>query len=385
MESRANTAKSIMAYIKDTTKVLANPGLQPKVKNDVMALFHIMVYLKKRHLDDGPLQKYIIRRYVATMNGVVQIYPGCLLSPDMEPLRRPWFQKAMENPGRLVMTEPYLDAGGAGYIVTVSHTVFDSGKTKNAEKSVPIAIVSIDLTVGIVYKLIQESGPFCTDPNVKCFLMENHGFLVAHPSILEPSTNQNQRRALQHITHKESFVANDILHHRLFVQKKLCNNYFNRTNQRFYQFNVSMTEILTNVVNNERIKYQMAVIPGTNVFIGILNSTCDGGAFCPCSTVNRQCLNCMRMEQTYCECPCECPLAYFDSTALNATSIANEMDQQQQQQSTIDVCESESEDIPIVNLVPSDLDMNLKPCVTINCETYLTLSDCLGKYFPLRF
>ena len=31
----------------------------------------------------------------------------------------------MKYPGQVVLTAPYLDVGGAGYIVTISHTVFE--------------------------------------------------------------------------------------------------------------------------------------------------------------------------------------------------------------------------------------------------------------------
>ena len=31
----------------------------------------------------------------------------------------------MEYPGNVVVTSPYLDLGGAGYIVTVSHTIYE--------------------------------------------------------------------------------------------------------------------------------------------------------------------------------------------------------------------------------------------------------------------
>ena len=35
------------------------------------------------------------------------------------------YMRAMEYPGQAVLTAPYLDLGGAGYIVTVSHTIYD--------------------------------------------------------------------------------------------------------------------------------------------------------------------------------------------------------------------------------------------------------------------
>jgi len=34
------------------------------------------------------------------------------------------YTKALEYRGNVVLTAPYLDVGGAGYIVTVSHTIY---------------------------------------------------------------------------------------------------------------------------------------------------------------------------------------------------------------------------------------------------------------------
>ena len=38
----------------------------------------------------------------------------------------------------------------------------------------------------------------------------------------------------RHISHQEPLVANDILNHKDFVQKKLCNSFIDRTVQRYY-------------------------------------------------------------------------------------------------------------------------------------------------------
>lgn len=141
-----------------------------------------MSILKKRHTESGEFRKYIIRRYVASMNGIVQVYPGCLLNYDFETLRRPWFMKAIEWPGKIVLTEPYLDAGGGGYIITMAHTILEgkSNALHNANDSV-VAVVAIDVTLGFFYKLLLQSASFCSDENVKCFMIEDKGFLLSHP------------------------------------------------------------------------------------------------------------------------------------------------------------------------------------------------------------
>lgn len=36
------------------------------------------------------------------------------------------YQHAVANPGLITFTGPYLDVGGAGYVVTISHTIHAS-------------------------------------------------------------------------------------------------------------------------------------------------------------------------------------------------------------------------------------------------------------------
>lgn len=353
-----------MAYIRDRTTLLANPGLRSSVRRDVHALYHHMRHLKRRHLDAGAaLQKYIIRRYVTSTNGVLLQYPGSILPDNLQPHARPWYRKACRYPNRTVITEPYLDAAGAGYIVTIAHTIDVTQSPQShhqphhyhhhtqrsaAARSTVMAVVGIDVTLGIVYKLLQQSADICgvgDKDSIKCFLMDDNGYLIGHPSVLEPTRfvgvdrRQHQQQRLQplppleHVTHKESYVANDILYHRQFVTKRVCDNLRTGMRQRYYQFNTTTAAsriVWTNVVHSERTKYQIVAVRGTNVFAGILNETTgDGGpaaaAFCPCSTVDRRCLNCARMEQTYCECPCECSMASVDNDVIcDAQPLTNQ-------------------------------------------------------------
>lgn len=57
----AVTVQSYMAYIKDVSRLLANPGLHPSVKPDVAMVAQILNYFKSRH-SDSPLNKFIVRR-----------------------------------------------------------------------------------------------------------------------------------------------------------------------------------------------------------------------------------------------------------------------------------------------------------------------------------
>lgn len=355
-ESQVQTVQNFMAYLRDTRNLFANPGLLSVVRNEVLGVYQIMEFLKKKHIDSD-LRKYVIRRYVASLNGVLQIYPGCSLDKNFEALRRPWFLKALESKGRIAVSEPYLDSAGAGYVVSVSYAIYD--------KREPIAVVSLDFTRGFFYKLLLDELPECELDNIKCFLMDDKGFLIAHPNVLE-SSGDNHRQP-EHITHKESQIANDILMQRKFVKKIACNDYLNGTSQRFYQFNTSIAEVITNFANVEKTKYQIMNVLETNLFVGIINSTSEtSGAFCPCSTIDFRCLNCYRMEQIECECPCECRLDGDEGCASNKTELVSESS----------TCPQSTEYIQSYQ-APTVKDV-VDSCNLFNCDLFAERVDCLG-------
>lgn len=70
---------------------------------------------------------YNIFRYAAASSGVALMFPGTLLDRSFDPRSQAWYLNAMASPGKVVVSPPYLDPGGAGYIVTISHTVYQVG------------------------------------------------------------------------------------------------------------------------------------------------------------------------------------------------------------------------------------------------------------------
>lgn len=135
-----------------------------------------------------------------------------------------------------------LFAGGAGYIVTIAHTLHRTAHTNR-----PAAVVAVDVTLGFLYKLLLAAESECgrAPANIKCFLMDDAGFVLAHPNVLEPAAaavpmtrsmhHHRRRRPLEHVTHVESYMANDVLNWRQLVEKRLCADFGNRTRQRYYR------------------------------------------------------------------------------------------------------------------------------------------------------
>ena len=178
--------------------------------------------------------------------------------------------------------------------------------------------------------------------NIRCFLMDERGYLLVHPNLLDldlaAASGGGSAAGVeqQHLTHHEPLVASDLLNHDRytaswvdaitqcttgdvvivgdsFVVKKACRSPADGTVQRFYQLNLTLTAglaeggaggggvgpapepvpVLTNLVHGEHcIRYQIVAVKGTNLFVGVVNQTCDTAtAFCPCSTVSNRVLS----------------------------------------------------------------------------------------------
>ena len=303
--------QSFMAYLSDKTKLIANPGLRPAVRSDVGALTQLIPYWKSQ-FGHSPLSQFIVRRYAATLSGVLIEHPAAVRPASYDPLRRPWYLKALDFPGKVVVTGPTLDPSGSGYVVSVSHTVYEGKSTSlHGPWDDVVAVVGADLTLSYLHRLLWVTLPFCPDrsgqvrgSSIRCFVMDERGYLLAHPNLLEQASGQSSQAAVeqQHLTHHEPLVASDLLNHDRFVVKKACSSYPDRTVQRYYQLNMTLNEqwvdrngqpdppvpVLTNLVHGEHcIRYQIVAIQGTNLFVGVVNQTCESAtAFCPCSTVS---------------------------------------------------------------------------------------------------
>jgi hypothetical protein len=302
--------QSFMAFLSDKTKLIANPGLRSAVRSDVGALAQLVPFWRSQ-FGHSLLRQFVVRRYAATAtSGVMIEYPATVRPASFDPLRRPWYQKAVEFPGKIVVTGPSLDPSGSGFVVSISHTIYE-GKPSGHHSSTDgvVAVVGADLTLSYMHRMLWATLPFCPDrtgqvrgSSVRCFIMDERGYLLVHPNLLDPSTQGGQANVeQQHLTHHEPLVASDLLNHDRFVLKKACSSYPDRTVQRFYQLNLTLNDqwvdrsgtpdmpvpVLTNLVHGEHcIRYQIVAIQGTNLFVGVVNQTCESAtAFCPCSTV----------------------------------------------------------------------------------------------------
>ena len=90
-----------MAFLTDETRLITNPGLKDGVREAVSVAAVIADGFKS---SGGGVSKFVIRRFVATSNGVFVSYPGSVMPRGFDPLREQWYRKALEMRGRTVLT-----------------------------------------------------------------------------------------------------------------------------------------------------------------------------------------------------------------------------------------------------------------------------------------
>lgn len=341
----------LLPYFQRDNLLIKQEALQDGIRDELAVLVQATELLKKKHFNSVN-NDYVVRRYVTTKTGIAHIFPGTSLAPNFEPSKRLWFLRADELRGRVIVSPPYLDAGGAGYIVTISYAT-------------PFVVLGIDVTYGYILKMILEQNLDCS--NNTCFLVDDKGYLISHPDIIASQENENEPIEQLHIVHKESSVANDLLNHEEFVQKLACNDYSTATIQRYYQLNLSFPGVLTNSVLGEPcVSYSVGPIKGTNLFFGIVKAACPiTRTFCPCSIVDRICLNCGNMEKQECECPCECRI--HRSSCTNYTSHDD-----------YKVCDTALGGYSSEPVFHFENPEDVPKCQTSNCESKSSYLSCLG-------
>uniref|UniRef100_A0A1I8IXW0 VWFA domain-containing protein n=1 Tax=Macrostomum lignano TaxID=282301 RepID=A0A1I8IXW0_9PLAT len=288
----ARTFKRPFDFLVEAERKMDVRMLIPEVRQDVAVVNNINKFWTDKHTK-SPMRQYIVRRYIATTSGVVRVYPAPCSTRHSIPPPGSGTCAPCSIPPPHCGHGTLPDSGGAGYIVTLSYTVLEGNATghHDPERDRVVAVDGIDLTYTFLYLQLRKLFPLCTEQNMRCFLLEDTGYMVAHPGFVQPHVRGPTEG--NHITHREPLVAHDVLRHEHFVKKVLCNSYDDRTIQR------SWLRPLSNLERGEHcVRYLISQVPGTNLFLGVVNRDRDqsncGPEDCllPCSTVDRQCLNC---------------------------------------------------------------------------------------------
>lgn len=70
----------------------------------------------------------IVWTYFGSVNGVFRIYPGHRMPRKYDPSRRPWYFRGFNGGSNLALSTPYVDAAGAGKVITFSRAILEGTK-----------------------------------------------------------------------------------------------------------------------------------------------------------------------------------------------------------------------------------------------------------------
>lgn len=93
------------------------------------------------------------------------------LPADWDPTSRPWYKQASES-DKLVLTEPYVDAGTKKLVMTFSYAQKVSSKTK--------AVIAGDVFMDVVSSNVSSIVP---TPSSEAFIVSKNGKIIVHKNI----------------------------------------------------------------------------------------------------------------------------------------------------------------------------------------------------------
>ncbi|KFD55148.1 hypothetical protein M513_04066, partial [Trichuris suis] len=364
------TAQGFWAFVSDTTRLITNPGLKVNIRREIGALRKISTEWK-RLATEGEFQSCVLRRYLATPSGVMLTFPAMLTHQQYDPVQRDWFQRAVQHPSKVVITGPNIDPSGFGHVVSLSHTIYEGkAAAMHHVNDLVVAVLAIDVPVTFLYKMLYKHVTICREQDINCFLFDDRGYIVAYDN-MQLQGDVIKRPEGLHITHKEPLIASEILQKSDFVRKVVCMRFSDRTVQRMYVFNTSYEDVIRN--NDGCLRYQIAVVRQTNVFLAVVNRSCHRqSAFCPCSVTDRRCLNCFRSEPTECECPCECPLLSSYCPRVDTKTVSSKQ---------LPICNAASKEpllaMPDMGFFESGA-QQVRQCTEVTCSNYKSQISCLG-------
>jgi len=112
----------------------------------------------------------LVSVYFAEHTGKMVLYPEERLPDDFDPTLRPWYQKAIQNPDKVVFSEPYKDSVTGNYTISISKVVKYNGQVAG--------VVSMDINLANVSKQLSDIK---IGQKGYAYITEHDGIMIAHP------------------------------------------------------------------------------------------------------------------------------------------------------------------------------------------------------------
>ncbi|NLK99317.1 MAG: methyl-accepting chemotaxis protein [Clostridiales bacterium] len=112
----------------------------------------------------------IINVFVGTEEGEFLVDPVAGLPEGYDPRKSSWYKGALEKPDDIFISDPYIDTGSGGLVVTISGAMRDNGKI--------IGVVGIDLELTTYASALSSIKVGETG---YVYIVDANGIIIAHP------------------------------------------------------------------------------------------------------------------------------------------------------------------------------------------------------------
>ncbi|KAJ8321750.1 hypothetical protein KUTeg_000221 [Tegillarca granosa] len=238
---------------------IINPGFKDTVLTSVVVT-HKAEVIWMRNRGDA-----IIWRYIVTTDGVLRMYPGVKQAKEWDHKERHWYWRTTSQSGKYIFSAPYEDLWGAGYLITISHTIYQGRSNLKHESTDKVkAVMAVDISIHYFYQMVLRQYKLCNSTQFRCFVIDNSGFFVIHPDFTNHLTNPDLDKSI-HITAKEGDIARDLISKGILT-KRSCTDFQSIKDHITYR--VVLTSFYKNGVDMEdRTGYEMKSIRNSNIFL----------------------------------------------------------------------------------------------------------------------
>ncbi|XP_065835892.1 VWFA and cache domain-containing protein 1-like isoform X2 [Oscarella lobularis] len=346
------TTSQANEYVSYFTGRRSNTYFNPTVR-DSLATIHSVV---SKWLQANDFTNFIVWRYVGTEDGAFIVLPGLRQVKEFDHLQRPWYKRTIANKGDIVLSSPYVDGFGAGYVITLSHTIL-SGRGENPQV---MAVAAMDFTIPFMWTELTRSMSQCQNSGTRCVLIDNAGFVVIHPDFVDPRLASENGVDTKHITEMEKDLAASLVNRNIMIKSR-CNDFQKKTVNVFWK--VKMSSSSQSVSGS--VAYDIYKVSQTNTFL-IVSTRWSSSSNCYCDITKPLGSRTCQLSGAGCECPCSRPLSYNECEGVDSTNDLS-----------IPVCPPS---VPPVALAPqeSDATAGLTSCFNIDCKSKRRKSDCFG-------
>jgi Mg-chelatase subunit ChlD len=259
----------------------------------------------------------VTNRYVGNAF-VFRIFPGGPSSPNYDPSLRPWYRLAQSTPELYTLSTPYVDASGAGLVVTLSRAILKPTlNSVDPEDQQVAAVMGVDFRLPALQTILQASVPGCAESDsARCFLLDFSGYIVMDDDFV---CNNNYDTTW--IGERMPEIGERLLAQELLDQT-VCSNFVDITVELHHEstFGGSSNLAIEGTTGCGQT-YFLSTVPQTNVFLLVVESdnwpaTCTSDESCACEDICTE-ASCSSpgYDQSGCSCPCTCELSFDDCSA----------------------------------------------------------------------